>query len=57
MLPCIIMIGLYHVFNPDQTGLVSADPVFWLESITFWLFTLSWFTKGETIFKKSTTNL
>jgi len=49
MLLCIIMIGLYHVLNLDETALANINPVFWLEALALWFFGISWFTKGEAI--------
>lgn len=50
MLGCIALIGLYHAFW-QHTALATWKPVFWLESIALWAFGISWFVKGETLWR------
>lgn len=54
MLACIALIGLYHAFWKG-TALDGWKPVFWLESLALWAFGLSWFVKGETLWRDVTT--
>jgi hypothetical protein len=51
MLVCILLIGLYHGLKLNHTDLANLHPVFWFESLALWAFGISWFTKGETIFR------
>jgi hypothetical protein len=50
MLACIVLIGLYHAFG-KHTVLATWKPVFWLESLALWAFGVSWFVKGETLWR------
>ena len=50
MLACIVLIGLYHAFW-KHTALATWKPVFWLESVALWAFGISWFVKGETLWR------
>lgn len=50
MLACIVLIGLYSAFLQDS-ALAALKPVFWLESLALWAFGVSWFVKGETLWK------
>ncbi len=50
MLVCIAAIGVYFAFLQD-TAVSGLDPVFWLESLALWAFGVSWFVKGETLWK------
>jgi len=50
MLTCIALIGLYYWLLAD-TPLSKFRPVFWLESFALWSFGLSWFVKGETLWR------
>ena len=50
MLACIASIAVYNWFLQD-TSLAATNPVFWLETFALWAFGVSWFIKGETLFK------
>lgn len=50
MLLCIVLVGVYNLFLQD-TAVADINPVFWLESLMIWAFGISWFVKGETLFK------
>ncbi len=50
MLVCIALIGLYYLWFED-TPLSALKPVFWLESFALWAFGISWFVKGETLWR------
>jgi hypothetical protein len=50
MLCCIVAIGVYDA-TLINTSLSALQPVFWLESLALWSFGVSWFVKGETLFK------
>jgi len=50
MLACIALIGVYFTFL-QRTGVSELDPVFWLESLALWAFGVSWFVKGETLWR------
>jgi hypothetical protein len=50
MLSCVALIGLYHAFW-QHTALATWKPVFWLESLALWAFGVSWFVKGETLWR------
>jgi hypothetical protein len=50
MLVCIAFIGLYYWLLED-TSIAALEPVFWLESLALWAFGISWFIKGETLFR------
>lgn len=54
MLACTALIGLYYARLQD-TAIAALDPVFWLESLALWAFGLSWFVKGETLWKDAGT--
>jgi hypothetical protein len=50
ILLCIALIGLYY-WRLQDSALSTLKPVFWLESLALWAFGISWFVKGETLFK------
>lgn len=50
MLACIVLIGLYFGLLKD-TVVSDIKPVFWLESLVLWTFGISWFVKGQTLWK------
>lgn len=50
ILMCIALIGLYKG-TAMGTSLGAWQPVFWLESLALWAFGVSWFIKGETLFR------
>jgi hypothetical protein len=50
ILVSIGLIGLYH-WRLEDTPIAALKPVFWLESLALWVFGLSWFVKGETLFR------
>ena len=50
MLCCIAAIGVYYAALVN-TSLSALQPVFWLESLALWSFGISWFVKGETLFR------
>ena len=50
MLLCIVLIGVFKIWLAD-TPIADLKPVFWLEALALWAFGISWFTKGETIFR------
>ena len=50
ILTCIALIGLYY-WLLDDTAIAAVKPVFWLESLALWAFGVSWFVKGETLWK------
>ena len=50
ILACIALIGLYYLWL-DDTPLSALKPVFWLESFALWAFGISWFVKGETLWR------
>lgn len=50
MLTCIVLIGLYSLFLKGS-AIAALKPVFWLELIALWAFGVSWFIKGETLWK------
>lgn len=54
MLGCIAAIGCYNAFL-QHTAVAEVAPVFWLESLALWAFGLSWFVKGETLFRDAAT--
>lgn len=47
---CIVLIGLSY-WCLSNNVLVAVKPVFWLESLALWSFGMSWFVKGETLWK------
>ena len=55
MLVCIVSMGIYSwiLEGKEVLGVEIDDlkPVFWLESIALWAFGISWFVKGETLWK------
>jgi hypothetical protein len=51
MITCIASIVFYKVVGDQYPVLVNMNPVFWLEFIALWAFGISWFIKGETLFK------
>jgi hypothetical protein len=47
---CVVLAAADYVFS--STSLLRAlSPMFWLESGALWAFGVSWFVKGETLFK------
>ena len=50
MLICVALTGLYSAFW-ENTAISAIKPVFWLESLMIWAFGISWFIKGETLWK------
>jgi hypothetical protein len=50
MLVCIVLIGVYH-WRLKGTAVAALKPVFWLETLALWAFGVSWFIKGETLWK------
>jgi hypothetical protein len=50
MLACILGVGVYYVLLRNS-ALSSLKPVFWLETAALWAFGLSWFVKGETLWR------
>lgn len=50
MLACIVLTGLYYLLWKNTT-ISAIKPVFWLESFMIWAFGISWFIKGETLWK------
>lgn len=54
MLACIALVGLYY-WRFKNTAVTAVKPVFWLESLALWAFGISWFVKGETLWKDAGT--
>jgi hypothetical protein len=50
ILACIALIGLYY-WRLEDTPVARFKPVFWLESSALVAFGISWFIKGETLWK------
>lgn len=50
MLACIALIAVYYLLLSD-TAISAIKPVFWLESLALWAFGISWFVKGETLWR------
>ena len=50
ILACIALIAIYNALLGD-TSLADIKPVFWLESLALWVFGVSWFIKGETLWR------
>ncbi len=50
ILICIALIGLYY-WRMQGTSIARFKPVFWLESFALLAFGISWFIKGETLWK------
>ena len=50
MLACIALMGAYYLFLRGS-ALTALKPVFWLESFALWAFGVSWFIKGETLWR------
>ena len=50
ILACIAFTGLYQLLL-ENTTVSEIKPVFWLESLMIWAFGISWFVKGETLWK------
>ena len=50
ILACLALNGLYNLLLEDTT-VSEIKPVFWLESLMIWAFGISWFVKGETLWK------
>ena len=50
ILGCIALIAVNNWVLED-TSLSDIKPVFWLESLALWTFGISWFVKGETLWK------
>jgi hypothetical protein len=46
ILVCIALVPIYNLL-PEDNGIASMKPVFWLESLALWAFGLAWFVKGE----------
>ena len=55
MLFCIVLAGLYSLFW-ENTAISVIKPVFCLESLMIWAFGISWFVKGETLWKDKKTS-
>lgn len=54
ILLCMALIGLYYSgLKGPAPGVLQ--PVFWLESVALWAFGISWFIKGDTLFKDRVT--
>lgn len=52
MLACLLGIVLYFtLFKNSGAPSGGNNPVFWLEAIAIFAFGISWFIKGETLFK------
>lgn len=54
MLACIALIGVYY-WRLADTPVAALKPVFWLETFALWAFGISWFIKGETLWKDAGT--
>lgn len=54
MLVCTALIGLYY-WRLQDTAIAALNPVFWLESLALWAFGISWFVKGETLWRDAGT--
>ena len=52
MLSCIVLIPLSILVLSDAF-VAAVKPVFWLETLALWAFGVSWFIKGETLWKDS----
>ncbi len=50
ILACIALVGLTFLL-PDDSPLARVQPVFWLESMALWAFGISWFVKGDTLWR------
>jgi hypothetical protein len=50
MIAAVVTIGIYSLAL-DHTPLAALQPVFWLEALALWAFGVSWFVKGETLFR------
>ena len=50
MLVCLALTGLY-IFYLEDTAISDYKPVFWLESLMIWAFGISWFVKGDTLWR------
>jgi hypothetical protein len=50
MLACIAGVAVYYAFLRG-TSIAALKPVFLLESLALWAFGLSWFVKGETLWR------
>ena len=50
MLVCLALTGLYILYLED-TAISDYKPVFWLESLMIWAFGISWFVKGDTLWR------
>ncbi len=50
ILACIALIAVDKLLLAG-TFVDAANPVFWLESLALWAFGLSWFVKGETLWR------
>jgi dolichyl-phosphate-mannose--protein O-mannosyl transferase len=50
ILLCLAGIGLYYAWVKGPTS-GALQPVFWLESVALWAFGISWFIKGDTLFR------
>ena len=54
MLVCIALVGLFY-WRFQHARIAALKPVFWLESLALWAFGISWFVKGETLWKDAGT--
>ena len=54
MLACTALIGLYY-WRLQDTAVAVLKPVFWLQSFALWAFGISWFVKGETLWRDAGT--
>ena len=50
ILLCLALTGAY-IWLLEDTAISCIKPVFWLESLMIWAFGVSWFVKGETLWK------
>jgi hypothetical protein len=50
ILVCVALIALISTFGMGA-ALAALKPIFWLESIALWAFGITWFIKGETLWR------
>jgi hypothetical protein len=50
ILVCLALIG-FSSTSMSRQAMGPLQPVFWLESVALWAFGISWFIKGDTLFK------
>ena len=50
---CIVSLAVYINYL-ETTSLARFRPIFWLEAIALWAFGISWFVKGDTLWKDKT---